>query len=78
MARFTREAPESNEAEEGANENDIKMREKKEEHVPGLSDDALKIRMENNPVFKLLENAEDVEELYRIAELWVNPSYDYH
>ena len=44
--------------------------------VPALSDDALKIRMENNPVFKSFENAKDVDELYRIAELWVNPSYN--
>ena len=40
-----------------------------------LSDTALKIRIENNPVFKSFENARDVDDLYRIAELWVNPCY---
>ena len=40
-----------------------------------LSDTALKIRIENNPVFKSFENATDVDDLYRIAELWVNPCY---
>ena len=35
------------------------------------SDTALKTRIANNPVYKSFENARDVDDLYRIAELWV-------
>ena len=46
------------------------------EHVTAVNENALKMRLENNPVFKSFEEAKDVDDLYRIAEIWVNPSYD--
>ena len=48
--------------------------EKQEQALNG--DNALQIRLENNPVFKSFENVNNVDELYRIAEIWVNPSYN--
>ena len=48
--------------------------EKQEQALNG--DAALKIRLENNPVFKSFENVNNVDDLYRIAEIWVNPSYN--
>ena len=47
-----------------------------EEKQAWNGDNALKIRLENNPVFKSFENVDNVNELYRIAEIWVNPSYN--
>ena len=46
-----------------------------EEKQAWNGDNALKIRLENNPVFKSFENVDNVNELYRIAEIWVNPCY---
>ena len=40
-----------------------------------IGDNALTIRLENNPVFKSFENVNNVDDLYRIAEIWVNPCY---
>ena len=48
--------------------------EKQEQALNG--DNALKIRLENNPLFKSFENVDNVDDLYRIAEIWVNPSYN--
>ena len=35
-----------------------------------------KLRLDKNPVFKSFENVDNVDELYRKAEILVNPSYD--
>ena len=48
----------------------------REEKQSWNGDNALKIRLENNPVFKSFENVDNVDDLYRIAEIWVNPSYN--
>ena len=46
------------------------------EKVTAVNENALKMKLENNPVFKSFEEAKDVDDLYRIAEIWVNPSYN--
>jgi hypothetical protein len=55
--------------------NNTRISEEKQELALN-GDNALKIKLENNPVFKSFENVDNVDELYRIAEIWVNPSYD--
>ena len=57
------------------NDTNIGISEEKQEQALN-GDAALKIRLENNPVFKSFENVNNVDDLYRIAEIWVNPSYD--
>ena len=46
------------------------------EKIIAVDGSALKMRLENNPVFKSFEDAKDVDDLYRIAEQWVNPSFE--
>jgi hypothetical protein len=57
-----------------SNDTNIGISEEKQEQALN-GDNALKIRLENNPVFKSFENVNNVDDLYRIAEIWVNPCY---
>ena len=79
---FNDEAFESNSEaldiiEEKTLETNVNKRDEREDQVKVLSEDALQFRIENNPVLKSFEHAKDVDDLYRIAELWVNPSYEH-
>ena len=77
LPMFTGEALDANGTEGGIKDNNAELSDEKKEKVRTLSDTALKIRIENNPVLKSFENAKDVDDLYRIAELWSNSSHDF-
>ena len=36
--------------------------------------EALQQKLANNPVYRAFENVHDVDDLYRIADLWLNPA----
>ena len=38
------------------------------------SEAALQQKLANNPVYRAFENVHDVDDLYRIADLWLNPA----
>ena len=42
--------------------------------VVSPSEAALQQKLANNPVYRAFENVHDVDDLYRIADLWLNPA----
>ena len=38
------------------------------------SEEALQQKLANNPVYRAFENVHDVDDLYRIADIWLNPA----
>ena len=54
-------------------EQEIVLVDKELEQESGPSERAFQEKLASNPVFQSFERARDVEDLYRIAEFWVNP-----
>ena len=38
------------------------------------SEAALQQKLASNPVYRAFENVHDVDDLYRIADIWLNPA----
>ena len=73
---FTKENDNQIEEEKGKDSDTRVLINVNENSQIAVDENAIKIRIENNPVYKSFETAKDVDDLYRIAEIWVNPSYE--